>query len=167
MSHRTSSSSVFARTAINSAREICPSPSMSYFVKRDLRNFFDGSKLQNSSFFNAEFIVSFWIHNSWKLFMQSSKIAWKLHEKFMNWVRCTGVHAAMTRLRVPAIIREIYQAPACMYRAGRERSINRRHVYTEQAASARTDSVSLIYYKISHFSIGNQHSSEVNQDSSK
>ena len=29
--------------------------------------------------------------------------------------------------------REAYQAPACIYRAGRERSIKLRHVYTEQA----------------------------------
>ena len=32
--------------------------------------------------------------------------------------------------------REIYQSPACIYRE-RERSINRRHVYTKQAASFR------------------------------
>ena len=33
--------------------------------------------------------------------------------------------------KVPAIIREIYQSPACIYEAGsiKERSINRRHVY--------------------------------------
>ena len=38
-------------------------------------------------------------------------------------------------IRVSAIIREIYQSPACVYMQSFERSINRRHVYAKQTAS--------------------------------
>ena len=35
-------------------------------------------------------------------------------------------------LKQQVSLREIYQSPACIYRAGRERSINRRHAWPQQ-----------------------------------